>query len=247
MSSSEDKSEWYCDWFDSPYYHTLYKTRDNQEAQEFIRTLIGFLSPAPQSMMLDAACGKGRHAIFLASFGYQVHAFDLSPNNIELARKHESSGLKFFINDIRTPLKDTHYDYAFNMFTSFGYFEDEADNLKALKAIYASLKPGGRFVMDFMNVARVMNHLVEQETKSIDGIDFHIEKSVSNGFIEKRITFSDRSRHFSFLEKVKIITRDQLIDLFVHAGFQVLFEFGDYELGDFNLQESDRIIIIAKK
>lgn len=247
MNAQKNNSEWYCEWFNSPYYHILYKTRDHLEAEQFIKTLISYLSPPQESIMLDAACGKGRHAIYLASFGFHVDAFDLSSNNIKDAKKHQTPNLNFFIHDIRDPLKMDQYDYVFNMFTSFGYFENQNDNLKALQAIHASLKKDGLFIMDFMNVDHVINKLVKQETKTIDGITFHINKSVANGFIEKNISFTDQMKSYQYQEQVRIISRDELTHLFLQAGFEILHEFGDYTLNEFDPLKSDRIIIIAKK
>ena len=99
------KSEWYIDWFDSPYYHVLYKNRDGIEAEKFIHALNQFLAPKTDAIFLDAACGKGRHSIFIESLGYTIDGFDLSENSIEAAKNHETEKLKFFVNDIRIPLK----------------------------------------------------------------------------------------------------------------------------------------------
>lgn len=59
-------TEWYKDWFNSAYYHKLYFHRDEAEAQRFIQKILDYLKPLPESRMLDVACGRGRHARFLA-------------------------------------------------------------------------------------------------------------------------------------------------------------------------------------
>src|SRR5436853_6516213 len=63
------KREWFESWFDSPYYHVLYKERDDLEARSFLDSLIGYLNPAPGSTILDVACGKGRHSLYLNQKG----------------------------------------------------------------------------------------------------------------------------------------------------------------------------------
>ena len=70
--------EWFSSWFDSPYYHLLYASRDEQEAKHFIEALQAHLKIAAGAFVLDAACGKGRHAKMLQRHGMHVEGFDLS-------------------------------------------------------------------------------------------------------------------------------------------------------------------------
>ena len=140
-----NKKDWFIDWFNSPYYHTLYKDRDDMEAKKFISNLIDHLNPINKSLFVDVACGKGRHSVYIAGLGYTVDGFDLSKNSINEAKQNESSNLTFYINDIRNPLKKDHYNYAFNLFTSFGYFDNYQDNQQAIIAIADSLTTNGMF------------------------------------------------------------------------------------------------------
>ena len=73
---------WYASWFDTPYYHILYKDRGYDEAQAFMRALMAYLKPKDSAKILDLACGKGRHSVFLNSLGYNVTGVDLSKNSI---------------------------------------------------------------------------------------------------------------------------------------------------------------------
>ena len=240
-------TDWFENWFDTRYYHILYKNRNDEEAQQFISNLIHYLKPNPASIFLDVACGKGRHAIFLNSLGFQVDAFDLSANSIESAKLSEKEGLKFFINDIRKPLKTTHYDYAFNLFTSFGYFEDESDNEKAISAISDSLKPGGLLVLDFMNAHKVVQQLVPMEQKKVDDIQFHISREVKDQFIIKHICFKADEQDHYYKEMVKALSYDDFKSYFTKANLKIVDNFGDYYLNPFNKEESDRLIFIVKK
>lgn len=247
MNDYKNTQEWYVEWFNSPYYHVLYKNRNDDEAKYFIEKLISYLNPLNGAKIIDIACGKGRHSIYIAKNGYNVDGFDLSENNINEAKKSETSNLKFYINDIRTPLKINYYDYAFNLFTSFGYFDSEQENLKALKAIYKCLKPNGIFVLDYMNCNRVIKRLIQTETKTIKDITFNINRSYKNGCILKTISFSDKNKHYSYQEKVKVISLDKFKELFQQAGFTINNIFGDYTLSTFNEENSDRLILIASK
>ena len=82
---------WFVNWFDSPYYHTLYKNRDEKEAQVFIDNLVHHLQIKKGSKLIDIACGKGRHATYFNSLGLDVVGVDLSPNSIASAKKNENN------------------------------------------------------------------------------------------------------------------------------------------------------------
>src|ERR1700744_549820 len=122
------KKEWYRNWFDSPYYDLLYKGRDQEEADMFVNNLVKHLSPSESSIMLDLACGKGRYSIALNRMGYQVTGIDLSQRKIAAAKPYQNKTLSFAVNDMRMPLEPDKYDYVFNLFTSFGYFDNEEEN-----------------------------------------------------------------------------------------------------------------------
>ena len=230
QENTKDNSNWYKSWFDSSYYHILYKDRDNHEAENFISKLFTYLNPSVDVKILDVACGQGRHAIHINKLGFNVDAFDLSENSIATAKLHENKNLHFFVNDIRSSLKLNHYDLAFNLFTSFGYFSEESDNYLSIEAIAKSLNGKGLLVIDFMNINKVANNLVPTETKTINGICFNIDREIKNGFIIKNISFSDKGRKFSYQEKVKAISLADFERYFKTAGLKLTTTFGDYNL-----------------
>lgn len=236
-------SKWYAEWFNTKYYHILYKDRDYEEAQLFMQNLIDFLQLDPSSKILDLACGKGRNSIYLHQLGFQVTGTDLSENSITSAKKHERPGLHFKVQDMCEPL-DEKFDAVFNLFTSFGYFKEETNNLNTLKAIKAELKPGGYGVIDFMNAKKVIRELVAEDTKTVNGIKFHQKRWVENNFIFKQIDFEDHGEHFSFTERVKALSLKDFKNYFDQAGIQLLNVFGDYQLQDFDEETSDRLILI---
>lgn len=238
--------EWFESWFDTKYYHTLYKNRDHSEAEGFIRNLFQFLDLEHDKKVLDLACGKGRHAIFVNSLGYPTTGVDLSAESIATAREKETDSLRFFQHDMREKIKTEKYDLVLNLFTSFGYFNELSDNQSVISAIYGYLNKGGTLVIDFLNVHQVQKALVEQETKMIDGITFHISRAVKNGFIIKDIRFIDEGKDYHFQEKVQLLTLTDFKGFLKAANFEISSIFGNYELDAFNA-ESDRLIIIAKK
>ena len=78
----KDIENWYASWFKTPFYHILYKDRNDQEARFFMDGLTSFLNLPSGSEILDLACGKGRHARYLNELGFDVTGVDLSPESI---------------------------------------------------------------------------------------------------------------------------------------------------------------------
>jgi SAM-dependent methyltransferase len=241
------RKEWFGEWFNSPYYHILYQNRDQTEAGIFLQKLMHYLNVPKSSHILDVACGKGRHAIYLNQQQLNVVGIDLSEQNIKAAREYENESLKFYVHDMRHPFLTEGFDYVFNMFTSFGYFETEGENQQAITAMAENLKRGGTLVLDFLNPYRVIHRLVPEEIKIVDGIEFHITREYRDGFIIKEIRFEDNGQKYLFHEKVKGIRRAMFEAYFATAGLHVHNILGDYDLGAFNQESSDRLIFICHK
>lgn len=240
------QKSWFRSWFDTEYYHILYQHRDDNEARFFIENLIKKLKPSKTSHILDLACGRGRHAIFLNEMGYKVTGIDLSESSIEYARRYENERLHFEVGDMREDFGEKRFDYIFNLFTSFGYFENWEDDLRALKMMKRALKPGGTLVLDFMNVNKVKLGLVEEEVRKSDGIEFHISRFIREDAVIKDIRFEDEGREYHFEEKVQLLERNDFEKLFSEAGFEIRNIYGDFELHDFHPRDSERLILFAE-
>lgn len=241
----KDTANWFASWFDTPYYHILYKDRDYAEAQHFMDNLTHYLNLPEEAKILDLACGKGRHSLYLNQLGYDVTGADLSENSIAAASEFANDKLHFKVHDMREPFEEK-FDAVFNLFTSFGYFESDDDNLTTLKAIKESLTEYGFAVIDFMNVNYVINNLVPEEVKTVEGIDFHIKRYVKDNHIFKEIDFEDKGQKFHFTEKVKALTLDDFEQMMEEAGIFLLDVFGDYKLRKFFKNDSERLIMIFK-
>lgn len=247
MSDIQNKSteNWFASWFDTPYYHILYKERDEAEAQHFMDNLTHYLNLPEDAKILDLACGKGRHSMYLNTLGFDVTGADLSENSIAEASAAANEKLHFKVHDMRIPFEEK-FDAVFNLFTSFGYFENDEDNLTTLKAIHDSLSEYGFAVIDFMNTNYVINNLVPEEVKTVEGIDFHIKRYVKDHHIYKEIDFEDKGEKFHFTEKVKALTLSDFEQMMEEAGIYLLDVFGDYKLRKFYKNDSERLIMIFK-
>jgi SAM-dependent methyltransferase len=242
----QTESEWYTTWFDTPYYHILYKNRDGEEAQGFMRNLTAFLKLKTDSQILDVACGKGRHAVYLNKIGYNVTGIDLSESSIKYASQYENKSLKFIIHDMCKPL-DNKFDAVFNLFTSFGYFEKEEDNIKAIKAMKDNMKDEAFGVIDFLNIHYTEKHLKSFEEKTIDNILFKIEKRIEDGYLFKQINFTAEGKEHQFTERLKCLDLELFQFYFKKAGLRIKRIFGNYNLEDFDVENSERLILIFQQ
>lgn len=113
--------EWFNTWFDSPYYHLLYRNRSHTEAGAFIDALLKHLHPKPGAHLLGLACGKGRHALQLSERGYEVTGLDLSATSIAVVQGQRHARRHFHVHDMRNSLPYGPFGLVLNLFTSFGY------------------------------------------------------------------------------------------------------------------------------
>lgn len=241
------ESTWFSDWFDSPFYHLLYRHRDEVEAQFFMDNLVEKLHFSTEHALLDVACGKGRHAKYLNSKGLQVVGLDLSKESIAEAQKSNNERLQFYVHDMREVFAQQQFDFILNLFTSFGYFESETENLIAIQAMATALKKEGKLVIDFFNPYKVMQHLVPAEMKQVEGIMFYITREIQQNFIVKKIDFTYEEQAYHFEEKVKAIDLEEFTEYCLLAGLQITQVFGDYKLAPYDEQTSERLIIVAEK
>lgn len=242
------KQSWFESWFNSPYYKILYKHRDNNEAEDFTESLVSFLQPKAGSKMLDIGCGEGRFAIQFAQQGFDVVGIDLAANRIEKALQHRHEQLDFFVHDMRHPFYINYFDYAFNLFTSFGYFARERDNLMAAKAFAAGLKKEGTLVIDYLNKDLVLHQMKPHEEIVREDIVFDIQKDFDGKHIIKHIRFVDREgQAHHYTERVAAFSLTDFIELFSKVGLQLETIFGDYQLSPFNIDTSPRLIMVFKK
>jgi len=232
------------DWFDSDYYHILYKHRDYSEARNFIDNIVEYLDLKKGSKILDLACGIGRHSIYLNEIGFKVVGTDKSPNNIKKAKASHNQSLSFLQMEM---IDDTNhkYDGIFNLFTSFGYVNHDY-NLKTIKNIERQLKDDGIVIVDFMNTLFVKNNLVIEETKVIDDLSFKIRRKSDGKHIYKEIKFNDQKDYF-FQEKVMDLSLNDFENYLKIHNLKIIKTFGDYNLNEFDIENSERLIMVIKK
>jgi SAM-dependent methyltransferase len=239
--------KWFESWFDTAYYHALYAHRDDAEAMAFMDALVDYLGLEPGAKVMDVACGKGRHAAHLAELGMDVLGFDLSENSIELAKQLNRTGAKFVCHDMREDFPQQGFHAVFNLFTSFGYFDQSADDLRVIKNMHEACLSGGFVIQDYLNSSPVLTQLPMEDVVECSGYRFKTRKHRTENHIVKDIEVKDGEAVHLFQEQVRIFSKDDLENLHRQAGLEVIAVFGDYHLGAFDEKTSPRIVLVSKK
>jgi len=242
-------ANWFREWFNSPYYHQLYFEHNEKEARLFIDRLLNYLVPEPGSLMLDVACGRGRHARVLADKGFDVTGIDIAPDSITFAKQFENEYLHFFEHDMRLPFWINYFNYAFNFFTSFGYFKSYRENQNAIRTIAQSLKKGGIVMIDYLNTRYAEDHFIHKSQKEINGVTYLLTKWYDESHFFKRVVIEDENRKepLEYVERVAKYSLGDFNEMFSFHQLQMQDVYGDYDLNPYHVKNSPRLIMIARK
>lgn len=240
---------WYDTWFGSDAYEIVYRHRDEDEARTVIDLVERCADPDPNDQILDVGCGRGRHTLELARRGYDATGIDLSGESVEDARHQAAAdGLdaSFAVQDMRDPYCDGCMDGVVNLFTTFGYFDDDAESQRAIQAMAAALRGGGWIVQDFLNPPHVARTLVERDQQQRDDVQIVQERWIEGGRVHKAIHLDDGTRSETFRESVRLFSRADFAKMYADAGLEIEQVFGDYH-GAPHDAESPRTILFARK
>ncbi len=242
--------DWFEEWFDSPLYEKLYANRDEAEAKQLVELLVNELELNKCSKILDLGCGRGRHSINLNKKGYRVKGIDLSDQAIQTAReKVEEMGLEgisFEVRDMRNPLDET-FDAIVNLFTTFGYFESDAENASVFDSVVSMLAPGGIFVLDYLNAQKVKKSYSPSDSGEFQGIKYNIQRFIRDEAIYKKIEFAGERVNGEriYSERVKLYHLDWFQEEMEKRDLHIDHIYGDYEGHVFDPETSSRLLIIS--
>ncbi|MGX9706304.1 methyltransferase domain-containing protein [Laceyella tengchongensis] len=238
-------SNWYEKSFGEDYL-TVYKHRSRQDASREVAKLEEWLPLRKKQLILDLCCGMGRHTIALARKGFSVVGLDLSSTLLSHAvRESEGLAIPFIRGDMRNlPFVDNQFDVVLNLFTSFGYFEDDEDNLQVLGEIHRILKPQGHFVIDFLNRFAVERSLVPLSVREEENVSIREERWIDGEFVCKHITITDERGTREYEERVKMIEYSRLRQWMEQAGLHVQKAYGNFA-GDPYAKDSERMILVG--
>lgn len=233
---------WYRNWFGTRYYALLYGHRDERDARAWVDMILERLDIHKGSSVLDLACGRGRHARWFIHAGLHVSGVDIDPSSITEAQANLPGG-DFKVHDMREPVDPGAFDLVCCLFTSIGYFDDLKDEQRVFDAAYTALRPGGHFVVDFMNTERVIDELVPVEELEREGIRFTIHREVENDVIVKHITVKEGAVEERFQERVKALRPGQLEEMARAAGFSITGRTDGPVAKAFDPLRSDRFVL----
>lgn len=244
------KSEWFKDWFNTQEYLNVYQHRNESDAEDHIKLILGNVKIPSGAKILDMACGAGRHAIILARKNFHLTAVDLSENLISIAEQsaqNENLKINFVQSDIRKYETNDKFDLIINLFTSFGYFESDEENYAVLQKAYHLLVENGFFVLDFFNSEFLRQNLVEFSEENLGGAEIHQYRKIKNNRVTKKIVITKNGNLSTYEESVRMFSKDEIVNAIQNIGFDIYKTFGDFLGSEFDKLSSPRLIMICKK
>jgi SAM-dependent methyltransferase len=247
------------DWFDDEtFWESLnwflfseFRTAETTsvEAEQILK----LLQPAASTVILDLCCGPGRHCLELARRGFRVTGVDRTARYLELARMRATDqglDIEFLQADMRAFKRPEHFDFALNLFSSFGYFEDPIDDLQVLRNLRESLKPEGKLLIEMLGKEPLCRDFREKLWHHRPGTQEYLlqETSVRSGWdwIENRWTLIRGGDHKVFTFGIRIYSGAELASALREAGFSRVELFGSLEGKPYD-HTAQRLVAVATR
>jgi 2-polyprenyl-3-methyl-5-hydroxy-6-metoxy-1,4-benzoquinol methylase len=236
-------SHWFENWFNEDYL-LLYRHRDMSDANRQISLILSTLKPEASANILDLGCGEGRHSEILHQHGLNITGIDLSAVLIDLG-KLQFPHLNLSVGDMRCI--SGKFDIILSLFTSFGYFDEDSENMAVLTSVSQALTPGGTYWLDYLNPAYVSANLEPETVRELAPAQRVIEKRrIVGDMVIKDIVFEMNNGEKRYQERVKLYDKPRLEDMLRDAGLSPVGSFGNYEGARWS-SESPRTILYAEK
>lgn len=219
-------TDWFEEWFGEEYLQ-LYPHRDKADAARMVTLLRGTLPWRQGWRVLDVGCGPGRHSEALEAAGARPIGLDLSATLLDRAR--EVTRAPLVRADMRAlPVRDGSMDLTVNLFTSFGYFQEDEAHRTALQDMVRTVRRGGWFAIDFLNPEQVRRDLVAAEELSLGSQVATVTRRITDHgrFVLKTIRTPDGRE---FMERVRLFEPEELREMLTSAGIRLTAEFGSYD------------------
>lgn len=249
----EVASDWYHDFFGQDWLHLATQLFPPERTRAQVDFVLQVAELPPGAAVLDLCCGHGRHSVELARRGYRVTGLDLSMPSLALARAaaaEASVQAEFVQGDMRRIPHRAAFDLVINLFTAFGYLEDEAEDQQVLHSIAQALKPGGRLVLDTINHAWLMRHLeprgwsqLDDGTILLEEHEFDLERGRNN--VTWTFLYPDGRRHVQS-HSLRVYTLAELALMLRAARLALRQVWGGFQGQPFTL-DSRRMILLAEQ
>jgi SAM-dependent methyltransferase len=245
---------WYVSFFGDDYLGIYRHTFTAERTEKEVAFAAQKLRLTGGARVLDLCCGPGRHSVLLAQRGYSVTGIDLSQSYLDLARRaaaDRQTAIETVLADMREIPFDNHFDAVINMYSSFGYLESEAEDLKVLESISRSLKRGGRLLLDMLNREwAVANYIQNDWHADPDGTLYVEHRALDLESSRMRVRFvivgPNGSRRDSPGHDIRLYTLTEMIRLLERAGFAGVEVYGGFDGEKYGI-ETRRMILCAAK
>ncbi len=245
MPPTGETGPWYREWFGEAYLE-LYPHRDAEEAGRGVDLFLELTSPEPGTRVLDLACGAGRHLGPLEAAGLRAVGLDLSRPLLD--RAAGGGGRHLVRGDMRRlPFRSGSFGGVVQFFTSFGYFDSREEDRRVLEEVRRVLRPGGSFLLDFLNAGRVRREMVSEDVREIDGRTVRQRRRIEGDRVVKEIEIDGRGREDpeTFRESVRLYEPDELVSMLEDTGLTVRERRGDYGGAPFG-EEAPRLLLAGE-
>jgi SAM-dependent methyltransferase len=244
---------WYEEFFGEEYFEDYADLIKPERTEREVEGILSYLGPAPGARILDLCCGHGRHSIELARRGYEVCGQDLTQVFLDRARRDaEAAGVdvEWLRGDMREIAHPPPFDAVINMFTAFGYFDDDAEELRVLREVHRVLRPGGKLLIDVINRDWLMGRFRER--------DWQERQDGSRLLLHRRFDpLTGRNREARILVRpsgeieqsevsVRLLNPSELRGMLETAGLEVERGYGGFE-GEELTPDTSRIVLVATK
>ena len=239
------------EWFEESFsqdYVKIYSHRDNTEAGLAIENLLAILDIPINSQCLDLCCGFGRHLSLLNKKGIRTYGIDLSFNLLQIAKEYPQTEGKIILSDMRHLPFLNRFDFVFSFFSSFGYFEDDQENLDVLREISTVLKPHGHFLIDYFNPEYVRKNLISEDMAEFPEFTLMQKRRIEQekNAVMKSIVIKDQEGERTYRECVKLYGPGDFDKFCRLVGLQIINIWGDCRGSQFS-EDSPRLIIYGQR
>jgi SAM-dependent methyltransferase len=240
-------AEWFRDWFGEAYL-SLYPHRNEADAGAGVGLFESAARPEPGAAVLDLGCGVGRHLTHLFEAGHDSVGFDLSARLLAEAKRTLELDVPLVRGDMRRlPFRAAAFGAVVNFFTSFGYFATPEEDRYVVDEVRRVLRPGGVFLLDYLNAPHVRDTLVPSDESESGGRLVRQTRWIDGETVTKRIEIAGPrpGEEEVYYERVRMYEPDQLVAMLRVHGLRTTERFGDYD-GSEHGAASSRLLLVGR-
>jgi len=242
---------WWDVYFNKLYLDMFQRILNPDRTAKEVAGVMALLDIEPGARILDLCCGQGRHAVRLSRAGFHLIGLDRSSyllGHAQIEAKRANTNVHWVRGDMRLLPWQAEFDACINLFTAFGYFDDDAQNQQVLHQVHRVLKPGGLFFLDVSNRDYYLLHLWPKAWRR-DGETIILEETEFDPITCRfTMTFTrlEGDQTESLNHSVRHYTAAELSAMLRQAGLEPIEYYGEFDGTPFHLH-SQRMSIVARK